>query len=186
MAKNKAISDATVLINESVIFELENGDYSGLVDIETDNNGKIVSASANPIVTNKLKSKLSLEIAKRLSKLSGEKIAVPLGNAFGSAVFSGKGPLINVKIISVGEITSNFENTFETEAINQTLHRMMMNVSLSITLYVPFSLETVPINTSVCISEKVLVGEVPDAYTYVVEGSSGIAGALNDYGATIP
>lgn len=185
MAENKTTSKATVLINSCVIKELTESErqYSELVRVERDTAGKIISVSADPVKTNAMRSYLSVSIAKELSELCGQTVYIPLGNVFNIDATIGKGPEIPVRIVSVSAVKTDLSNEFTTGAINQTLHRIMLNVDTTVTLYVPFALHDVHLTDKICIAETVIVGEVPDAYTYVVESGSSIAGALNDYSA---
>lgn len=185
MAQNYALREATVKINECV-FErlgLQEDLYESFVNLNKDSQGNVIAISANTQKTNILKSRLSVDVAKALEEIKGQSFDIPVGNVINGNIFAGKGPNIEVKIISVGAVTTDFRNEFKSGAINQTLHRIMLDVSVNISLYVPFSLTDVKVSTSVCVAETVLVGKVPDAYTYVVENGDGLAGEINDYGA---
>ncbi len=185
MAENYAKREATVKINECVASTLSAKEdvYKSFVTFTTDEEGKVRLLTTDSAKTNVLKAQLSADLARLLGQIKGKEFNIPLGNVINYELFFGKGPDLKVKIISVGAVTTDFRNEFETGAINQTLHRIMLDVSVNISLYVPFSVRNVTVKGSVCIAESVLVGEVPDAYTFVVENGDGIAGEINDYGA---
>lgn len=188
MAENKTTSQATVYINECVIDELYGSgrDYSDLVTVQRDAEGNIISVSADPVKTNAMASRLSVAIADSLSSLCDQRVNIPLGNVLNFDLLSGKGPDIPIRVVSVGAVKTKLENTFTAGAINQTLHRIMLSVETKITLYVPFKLTDVDVTAKVCVAETVIVGKVPQAYTFVVESGDSVAGALNDYAAHAP
>lgn len=185
MAENRAVNIATELINTCVLEDMMDSpdDYRDFALIENDGNGNIISVSADSAKINGVKARLSVSVHDRLSDLDGVTFAIPLSNALNLDLLSGKGPYVNVKLVSVGAINTDFETSFETGAINQTYFRISLKVGVNVTMYVPYSLTDVPVGTTVCIAETVIVGKVPEAYTYVTEGSNGIAGTINDYGA---
>lgn len=185
MAENYATREATVRINECVAKTLaEDGDvYGSFVTFSTDKEGKVMALSTDSASTNVLKARISSVLANQLGQIKGEELYIPLGNVINVDLFAGKGPRIKVEIISVGALTTDFHSELESAGINQTLHRIMLDVTVNISLYVPFSVRDVTVKSSVCIAESVLVGEVPEAYTVVVENGDGLAGDINDYGA---
>ncbi len=185
MAENYATREATVKINACVADALlKDGEfYGGLVSFSNDQDGKVRFLTTDFSKTNVLKAKLSTALADRLGEIKGKVFYIPMGNVINSNLFAGKGPNLKVEILSVGAVTTDFRSELEAAGINQTLHRIMLDVSVNVSLYVPFSIRDVSIKSSVCIAETVLVGDVPDAYTFVVENGDGIAGEINDYGA---
>lgn len=185
MAENYATREATYKINECVADTLsgEENIYKNFVAFSEDADGKVRILTADSAKTNALKAELSTSLVNALGSIKGQTFAIPLGNVINGNLFAGRGPDLNVKILSVGAVTTDFRSEFEEAAINQTLHRIMLDVSVNVSVYVPFDLRDVTVKGSVCIAETVLVGEVPDAYTFVVENGDGIAGEINDYGA---
>lgn len=53
---------------------------------------------------------------------------------------------------------------FSHAGINQTLHRIYLNVSCSVSILTPFDTIEEKIENQVLISEAVIVGEVPSTY----------------------
>ena len=187
MAENFARTEMTVAINSAVAEEYaaENSAFTELVTVEYGDGRAVSAIHTDAGRVNALKAKLSVAISDALSKTRGKTFKIPLGNALNSDFLSGKGPDVNVKIISVGAVTTDFETEFTSCAINQTHYKLVLKVSADLTIYVPFSQASTHVATGVCISDTVIVGDVPDAYTYVDEGGTGLAGTLNDYGATV-
>ena len=83
-----------------------------------------------------------------------------------------KGPLLPVRIRSVGGAEATFEHVFTAAGINQTHHQIMLDLTVSLTLLIPGGPLDTQVSTQVCVAETVLVGEVPDTYL-ALSGQSG-------------
>jgi sporulation protein YunB len=99
-------------------------------------------------------------------------IKIPIGNAVGGVIFTGRGPSFTVKILSVASVQTRFTNSFENAGINQTRHKIMLEVSAVINLYVPGTRETTTtVTTLVEVAETVIVGQVPNVYADMGDGN---------------
>ena len=162
----RAQNMATLCINEAVNRQLtEDGiKYSDLVDFEKDNDGRIAALKTNIYRVNSLKSKLITEISKELQSLKITQIKIPLGNLINGGLFSGRGPLIPIKLVPVGAVEVDFTSIFTSAGINQTRHQIIMNIKASVSILLPIRAATSEVNTSVCIAETVIVGDVPSGF----------------------
>ena len=61
----------------------------------------------------------------------------------------------------VGNISSSYESIFESAGINQTRHKIYLNVNMKIKVIVPFKSEEVEVATQIPISETIIVGKTP-------------------------
>ena len=155
-AINSAISD---VMAESVL-------YNDLVSIVTDDNGKIVMLNANSIMINKLSKELVKASQVKLNEIGDAGLAIPLGNFTGISLFIGIGPNVKIKLIPIGSIHCSFESKFDTSGINQTHHRIYVNVEASVNMILPIKSIRVQSVSQVLISESIIVGEVPNTYLY--------------------
>jgi len=87
-------------------------------------------------------------------------------------LFSGAGPRLPVKIMSVSTSDAEFRNEFSEAGINQSLQQIMMDVTISMTVLTPMGTETVTASSEVVIAETVIVGSVPDSYVKVDQPTS--------------
>lgn len=189
-ASQRAKSYATYIISEAVCNRLSDDgiNYSDIVSFEKDAGGKITALKTDTVRLNHLKSRLSSDIYLRLSTSKNDELSVPLGAISGSPIFSSIGPAVKVRILSVGSVVSDFENIFTSAGINQTNHRIMINVKLSFNIAAPFKPLPVEVSTSVCAAESVILGDVPEAFTnvqnfgYSDEGET-VADEVVDFGA---
>ena len=90
-----------------------------------------------------------------------------LGTIIGGPIFSGKGPMIDVMVVPVGNVTTAFESNFEDAGINQTRHEIMMTLSASMSFVAPFSGTSMEVTNQVLVAENVIVGKVPQSYVNV-------------------
>ena len=79
-------------------------------------------------------------------------------------LFTGLGPDINIKIYLVGSTQTQIISLFSSAGINQTLHRLYINISGSVAVAVPGLPSTIKTSTQVLMSEMIIVGEVPPTY----------------------
>lgn len=89
----------------------------------------------------------------------------------GSKLFSGTGPKVKFRISHVGNIETDLRSEFTAKGINQTLHRIYLQVKCQVTILTPFNVIDTDITNQVLLAEAVIVGNVPDSY-YNLEGVS--------------
>lgn len=130
----------------------------------------------------------------RLSALAGEvvqdtanaltqdrmTIHIPLGSLSGNALFSGKGPDVQIKLAISEKITCTVHGDFAESGINQTLHRVFLRITVEVTALLPGTVQTFSVPTDVCVAETVIVGKVPEAYTRIDRSAAIDAAELND------
>lgn len=163
------ISDvASNIINEAVNDQIVNGEiqYGDLVTLCTDQNGNITALTTNMKAMNRLKSQLLMTLDDDIYDISVDRISIPLGNLTGVQLFSGLGPKIPVKIVAVSSSDAEFTGEFVDAGINQTIHRIVLEISLDLVILLPSGTITERVTTDVCVAETVLLGAVPEHYTY--------------------
>lgn len=82
----------------------------------------------------------------------------------GTKILSGRGPDIPIKMATVGNVETDLVSQFSQAGINQTLHRIYLNVSCKVTILTPFDTIDQNITNQVLIAEAVILGEVPSNY----------------------
>lgn len=156
----------TITVNKTITDKLADGsiNYNDLVTLEKDEDGHITALITNMAKTNTLRAEIVNEIITKLSDKGQTNIAIPLGNFFGNTLLSGRGPNINVNIISVTNVDTYFSNEFSSTGINQTRHQIMLNIDVGLTILIPGYSSTVDVPVEMCVAETVIVGEVPNSY----------------------
>ena len=163
------ISDAASnVINEAVNEQIAAGNiqYDDLVTLQRDSAGNITALTTNMQTMNLLKSQLLLLLDEKIHEVDDDEIGVPTGNLTGFQLLSGRGPQIPVKIISIANSDAKFDGEFSDAGINQTHHKIMLTVALDLVILLPSETVTEHVESDVCVAETVLLGRVPESYTY--------------------
>jgi len=160
------ISAQTVLvINQAVTTSFQNTDVFGdLISIQRDNDGNIILLTANSLQANKLARQTAIVSQQRLDQLAKEQIEVPFGTISGIPLFSEMGPEITITVTPIGAVNCTFTSTFESVGINQTLHRMFIQVECKMDLIIPQMHHTMECVVPILVSESIIIGKVPQTY----------------------
>lgn len=172
ISENAVKAEAAVIINQSIFNKLEKDGitYDNLIFTEKDNNGKITALKTNVIELNKLQSELSLIILESLSEFKETNMEIPFGTALGIEWLSGSGPGIKVEVMPVGTVDTEIKSEIVSAGINQSHHRIILNVKANFTIVSAVSNIPTSIEINVCIAETVIVGEVPQSYANINRG----------------
>ena len=138
--------------------------YTDLINVRVDNEGKIAMMQANTIKMNILATDTSRIAQEKISTMGAEGIRIPLGAIFGSELVAGLGPRINVEMIPIGAVATDFATEFEHAGINQTRHLIYLVMNAQVRIVVPLGSELINISTRVPVTETIIVGEVPQNY----------------------
>lgn len=141
----------------------EKASKKDIVKIERDKNNKINSISADTILLNKLSSEIAIRCNERLEELGAKGIEVPLGWMTDKSVYYNLGPKITIEMEPLGNIESSYESVFESAGINQTRHKIYLNVKAKIKIIIPMYTKEFDVDAQIPLSETIIVGEIPDA-----------------------
>ncbi|KXG77663.1 Sporulation protein YunB [Fervidicola ferrireducens] len=162
IAEARARIIATEAINKAVKERItKNIKYTDLIAIHKDVNGQVTLIQINTIEINRIETETSLEVVKTLKEISMEKIKIPLGLITGSKILSNIGPSINVSLYPVGTAYVDTSEAFEEAGINQTRHKILLDITAQVRIVQPLLSSRVEIKTSVPIAETIIIGTVP-------------------------
>ena len=142
----------------------ETNAYDDLIEITTNEEGKIVLIQAKSLVANQLSKEISKVASQNLDLISSEGISIPLGTLSGISIFVGLGPQITFQVMAISTIQSSFYSEFTSAGINQTNHRIYINLKTTVNLILPTATRTVVVNTYILICEAILIGDIPSTY----------------------
>lgn len=168
LATTRVSNTVNRIISEAVNEAIQNGDisYERLISLEKDNEGKITAVHSNMAAFNRLQAQILDIILAKIDQVSARELSIPIGTLTGSALLAGRGPRIRVRMESVGSSTARFNNRFESAGINQTKHQIILEVEVSVAILLPGFTTATKVSTAVTVAETVIVGAVPDTYTY--------------------
>lgn len=158
----EAVSDA---INSGKI------QYNNLVTLEKNAGGGIAAMQSNMAEFNRLQSAITQDILSRLGGISDIDLTIPIGTLTGSALLAGRGPGFTVRMQTTGSCSARFENQFSHAGINQTTHRILLWVDVYMSILLPGFRTGAQVSNSFSVAETIIVGEVPDSYTYFSSGN---------------
>ncbi len=173
MASAAVKNAVTIAINEAIVEKMSSGqyDYESLIRLEKDETGMVSALVANMATINKLKSEISEMITRKVQEDKTSEITIPIGNLLGNTFLSGRGPGVKLRIISISSTKTSFVNSFSASGINQTRNQIIVEPSVTVTVLVPGATTSVKVESQFIIAECVIVGKVPDSYTYFESGS---------------
>ena len=172
LCKDKAKAIATIVANEQATEVMKQHTYDELFSIEKDNNGNIVMIKSNVVPINEIISDIPNKIQKRIDELGRDDVEIALGSFTGIRLLAGRGPGIKIRISSIGNVQTDLRSEFISQGINQTLHRVYLQVRCEVSVLTPFYDVKESIDNQVLLMENVIVGHVPSTY-YNLEGLDG-------------
>lgn len=99
------------------------------------------------------------------------------GSFTGFKLLSGKGPGIKITISCAGDVQTDLISEFTEQGINQTLHRVYLQVKCNVNILTPFDNISEEITNQVLLMENVIIGNTPNTY-YNFEGMEQNADAI--------
>lgn len=155
-AMNSSIGD--VVMNSIV--------YDDLVNIISDEFGNISMIQANSLEINNLSKDLAQTCESRIEEYGKMGVTIPIGTFTGIPLLVGRGPRLKVKMTPIGSVRCMFKSHFESAGINQTVHKIYVNIKANVGVVMPLSSRSFSAEQEVLISESVIVGQVPEVYLY--------------------
>ena len=161
------------VVTEAVSDAVNSGEiqYTDLISLEKNDSGGVAALVSNMAEFNRLQSSITQDILEGLGEMADIELGIPVGTLSGSAFLAGRGPELTVRTQSTGSCTARFENEFSHAGINQTTHRILLCVDVYMSILLPGFRTGTEISNSFSVAETVIVGEVPDTYTYFDSGN---------------
>lgn len=164
LCKDKAKSIATVISNEQATVVMRQHVYDELFSFEKDKDGNIIMIKSNVGPINEIISDVAVKIQNEIDKKGRDNLQIPIGSFTGFKLLAGRGPGVPIKIYSVGNVETDLKSEFSAQGINQTLHRVYLQVVCEISILTPYNTITEKITNQVLIAENVIVGKIPNTY----------------------
>lgn len=160
---------ATKVSNEQANIVMKKYNYEDLCKTVKDSNGNITLISANVVNVNNISSNIALKIQEALNNNKNESFFIPIGSFTGSKFLSGRGFNVEIKMSTIGNVETNLKSEFISSGINQTLHKIYLEVICNVIVLTPFNSIEEKISNQILLTEAVIVGITPNTY-YNLEG----------------
>ena len=169
LCEDKAKSIATIISNNEATNVMKDHTYDELFTIEKDNDGNITMIKSNVIQINEIISDVAVKIQNSINERGKENIKITIGSFTGLKLLSGRGPGIPIKISSIGNVETDLRSEFSAQGINQTLHRVYLQVDCEVSILTPYNTISEKVSNQVLLIENVIVGKIPNTY-YNLDG----------------
>lgn len=166
LAETQVKNTTSDLTNDALARQIADGNiqYDRIVYFEKDLNGRITALKTNIGEVNRLKTDILSIINEKILALDTSDIGIPIGSLILPEFFAGKGFLIPVRILSIRNSDATFSSQFTQAGINQTLHQLVMEVHVDVSVLVLGQTSSFGVSSQVVAAETVIIGEVPSTY----------------------
>lgn len=162
-------SRANHIVNEEVSKVMSDYTYNDLIDVEKDGNGEVVLMKSNTVLINQITSKIVANIQKAIDNTPRIMVYINYGSVSGVSVLKNLGPKFDIELEAAGRINTELKSEFEGVNVNQTLHKIYLNLNTSISILTPVGCFGRNVDSKVLLTEAVIVGDVPETF-YNLEG----------------
>jgi len=166
LAQTQVKNATSDLTNDAIAKQMSDGiiQYDRIVYFEKDLDGRITALKTIFSEVNRLKTDILNIINDEILALDTSDIGIPIGSLFFPELLSGKGPVIPVHILTIRNSDAAFSSNFTQAGINQTLHQLIMVVSVDVTVLVLGQTASFTMNSEVVVAETIIVGDVPNTF----------------------
>ena len=135
-----------------------------LYTVGTGPDGAVATLEADSAKLSALRTTLLERITRQVESLDSKELSIPLGSLTGWSLLSNRGPSLGVEVLAVSIPTAEFRSAFQAAGVNQTLHRVTLEVNVEVMMLLPGGTTVENVDLSLPVSEIVVVGEVPQTY----------------------
>ena len=162
-SRSQAVARTTLAVNQAVAVTLKDCTYDSFVTTRMNSDGDIVALSANVVNVNSLALKTSIATQNKLNQID-KQVSVRIGTLSKIPLFTDCGPLLFVDFVPIGSVRSDFSSEFISAGINQTVHRIYINIRTTNKIVVAGHTENMEITTPVLVCESLIIGKIPQTY----------------------
>ena len=191
MVREAAASQTQIAVNRMIqravleVLEEDGLRYQSFVSLQQNQSGETTALITDTVLINRLQGELLEKILQTLQQYRELKLELPLGSLSGIQFLAGRGPLVALQLRPVGLVKTKIINQFDEAGINQTRHRIQLQVTVDMLSLLPGYRISSQAQCNVILAETIIVGLVPDAYTEVYGGTDDLVGMIQDYGALV-
>ena len=166
MARTQVVNQMTGVVEHAAQEALsqQRVEDRALVSIERNADGAITALTTDMSSLNSMRTQIVTEVLRALEEVDVSNVQIPLGSLLDSELIWARGPAIRARAMTVGTISAEFESDFTAAGVNQTLHRIWLELSVPLTVMLPGGEVQAELNSRLCVAETVIVGSVPSTY----------------------
>ena len=165
MSEIKVKSLTQRAVNQAVYEVVNSGPvYDDMIKISRNESGMVTLISADATEINRLARDLVKLSEVKLGEISERGIAIPIGTFSGMPIFVGRGPEVSIRLIPIGVISCSFRSEFRQAGINQTTHRIYVNINSNVSVVMPTQNQNIATTTELLLAESIIIGAIPSTY----------------------
>lgn len=166
LAQTQVTNTTSDLINDAIDSQMLNGNiqYDRIVYFEKDLDGRITALKTNMSEVNRLKTAILNLINDEILAMDTSELGIPIGDFLFPEVFSGKGPLIPIRVLAIRNSDASFHSDFSEAGINQTLQQLTMDIQVDVAVLVLGQTGSFTVSSQVVVAETIIVGQVPEMF----------------------
>jgi len=103
-----------------------------------DGSGRLQGITYATGAITRIASEAALHIHDQLEAAAAAQLPVPLGQILGLDFLAAAGPRVGVRVVPAGSVEVTPRATFQAAGINQTLHRILLEVTVHVQVVIPF------------------------------------------------
>ena len=163
-AESRVRAIALDAVNSAIARNLSGVQYDDLIRLSRDSEGRVTSLSADAVGMNRLSTQIALTAQQYIADIGDQSLRISIGSLTGNPLLAGRGPEMLVKVIPVGAVSSEFITEFQSAGINQTRHKVYLQLSASIRIVIPTGAKTTNVTANMLVAESIIVGKVPESF----------------------
>ena len=157
------------LISDCVFSRMTgSSDPGSVMNFTFGSDGRIAAISADRSKINSLKALVNEGVNDGIADIKGQTVGISVGTLSGIPFLYGNGPELTFFIEPKGRADTRLVSSFESSGINQTIHSIILEVDTELSPMIPGFSKTVELSYDILLSQTIIVGEVPEQYSYIV------------------
>ena len=182
-AQNYVVHEASFALYDALTDTVyqNRAEYENLVQLERDQNQAVTALRTDGILASRLKVQVSQAVYEALDELEHGQMAVSLGSLVAPDLLGGAGPAFRVGVSGLGYVQADFISAFIDAGINQTRHQVILEVTAEIGILTGLGSVDTTVQNQLVVTDTVIVGHVPEQYTYIDDTEQSLLGKINDY-----
>ena len=169
MLDYKCRTVAERIISDAVFGQLSGeGDLGNVMTFTFGNDGSIAAVSADQAKINGYKALINEAVNDGIDSIRNETVGISVGTLTGLAFLYGMGSQLVFNIEPQGKAETKLVSSFKHSGINQTIHSIILEVDAEMSPMMPGFSQTVEVSYDILLSQTVIVGNVPEQYSYIV------------------
>lgn len=162
-----ARTDSVLILNRILLEQIDELkiNYSDIAHIGYGTDGSITSIEIDTAAVNTFKAAFALSASRALREIDEFEFSLRLGTLLGPEFLTERGPKIPFKVASSEYVQTEILSKFLEAGINQTVHRILLEVTVNICCYFPGYSTSVTVNSELTLAETVIIGDVPQFYS---------------------